>query len=767
MASKKSPLSTGAPGGGAKLLPIELDMLAAATGQTRQQLQGGWFSPGEPMAPQAPDTVRGRQFDFPFAVNTSPRPRGEQGERNIDFPTLRRMADPAQGGLDLIRLAVETCKDKMAGQKWQIMGRDGKDGGDKAKRVMDLLAEPDGVNDFLSWQRLIFEDHYVIDQPAIYLRPTTKGIFLPEIVDGGTLKRIVSDRGRVPLPPLPAYGQALKGMAAVEYTVDEMIVRAYNLRPNRIYGMSPVEQVINIVNLSLRRLLHQTEFYTDGTIPDALLEAPPGMNPDQVLDFQTSWDVVMTGQTATRRHGRWVPSGTKYQATKEPSLNDPIDEWLARIICWCFSVSPQALVKAQNRATAQTAKETAQEEGVEPRKLWFKSLMDSILRRCYGVGDLQFSWQDEEITDPLVKAQVYQIALGGGGSKPWMTPDEVRDMGYGMDPMTDEQKDELAPPPPPTPILSPGANTPDGKPGAVDESASQPPPAKKPGKQPPAAKAGAVQKKKRSGTLTPIDRERPAVVKARKAISGIMQKAFAAQKKKALAIAADALGKVAKADGDDPFAGITSAAALKKLLADIQKQLEDLAQDGAGEGLNQVGGMIPPGDGGTGGGTGAEADALDAMLNQANEKAVAWAADHAAQLVTEINDTTRKGLNDLTQKALADGLTNDQLADNISGFTGFDDARADMIATTETAFADVQGNLAGWRESGVVEGKRWITGSGCCEECEGLDGATVGLDEDFPDDGGDGPPHHPNCRCDIVPEVMSQADIDAATEGDE
>jgi hypothetical protein len=241
-------------------------------------------------------------------------------------------------------------------------------------------------------------------------------------------------------------------------------------------------------------MLNQTEYYTDGTIPDAILEAPAGMNPDQVLDFQASWDIVLTGNTAMRRHGKWVPSGTKYTATKQPDLTGAIDEWLARLVCWCFSISPQALVKQVNRATAQTAKETAQEEGLEPRKMWFKSLMDAILRRCYSAPDLQFSWQDEEITDPLVKAQVFQIALGAGGSKPWMTPDEVRDKGYGMDPFTDEQN-EANSPPPSAPAIPPGKTNPDGKPGAVDESASQPPPAIKPGKKAPAAKAGAVQKK--------------------------------------------------------------------------------------------------------------------------------------------------------------------------------------------------------------------------------------------------------------------------------
>jgi hypothetical protein len=62
-------------------------------------------------------------------------------------------------------------------------------------------------------------------------------------------------------------------------------------------------------------------------------------------------------------------------------LKDEFDEWLARIICYCFSLSPQALIKQMNRATAETAKQTAQEEGLEPLKLWFKDTVDACWRR--------------------------------------------------------------------------------------------------------------------------------------------------------------------------------------------------------------------------------------------------------------------------------------------------------------------------------------------------------------------------------------------------
>ena len=88
------------------------------------------------------------------------------------------------------------------------------------------------------------------------------------------------------------------------------------------------------------------------------------------------------------------------------------------------------------------------------------------------------------------------------------------------------------------------------------------------------------------------------------------------------------------------------------------------------------------------------------------------------------------------------------LADNY----GFSDERAETIARTETAKADVTGNLEGYAASGVVEGKEWtISQDEYCDECQGLDGVAVPLDQEFPDDGGWGPPLHPNCRCDVLP----------------
>lgn len=151
-------------------------------------------------------------------------------------------------------------------------------------------------------------------------------------------------------------------------------------------------------------------------------------------------------------------------------------------------------------------------------------------------------------------------------------------------------------------------------------------------------------------------------------------------------------------------------------------------------------------------------DQYAAALTQANERAVEWARFRSTNMITETTDTTRQIVNELTASAIEDGLTNRELANLITDSIGFDDARSEMIARTETAFAEIAGTLEGYSASGVVGGKEWSADDGACDDCAALDGVVVALDEDFPDEGGDGPPLHPNCECSIAPVLTADAE---------
>ena len=148
------------------------------------------------------------------------------------------------------------------------------------------------------------------------------------------------------------------------------------------------------------------------------------------------------------------------------------------------------------------------------------------------------------------------------------------------------------------------------------------------------------------------------------------------------------------------------------------------------------------------------AKAGEETLDQVNNDAVDFANARAAELVTEISDSTRDLIRANVTEAVEQGWSNDKLAAELQDSYAFSAERSEVIARTETAFADVQGNLAGWKESGVVEGFNVILGSehDIDDECdEYAEGGPYEL-------GDDTPPFHPNCVCDIVPVTTKETE---------
>ena len=236
----------------------------------------------------------------------------------------------------------------------------------------------------------------------------------------------------------PAYQQVLKGLPAVNYSARDIIYRPRNVRAHRVYGYSPVQQVLMTVNIALRRQLWQLDYFTEGSIPDALIGVPNGWTPDQIKQFQDYWDTEFAGDLAKRRRAKFVPGDTasRIHQTKEPEHKDDFDEWLARIICFAFSVPPQWAVKLMNRATADNQSAQSEEEGLEPTKEWVKDLIDEIIAEEFSSPDLELFWLDEDDNDSgkAEAALEARVKLGA------VTLNELRDS-LGLDPYANAAAD--------------------------------------------------------------------------------------------------------------------------------------------------------------------------------------------------------------------------------------------------------------------------------------------------------------------------------------
>ncbi len=198
------------------------------------------------------------------------------------------------------------------------------------------------------------------------------------------------------------------------------------------------------------------------------------------------------------------------------------------------------------------------------------------------------------------------------------------------------------------------------------------------------------------------------------------------------------------------------------LVGEVDNLLADILSDGGYAALAQVG---------------VDVVAEEGKAGIVNEAAIAYARDRAAELVGmrrdelgrlvenpdaewAIDDTTRDFLRSAVSDAIEGGWSNDKLATAIGDSYGFSEERAMTIARTETQMAASAGALAGYKASGVVAMKQWVTAEDDLVEEECLDNAAAGsgqdgvlpLDEDYPS-GDDAPPAHPNCRCVIVPVI--------------
>jgi SPP1 gp7 family putative phage head morphogenesis protein len=450
-------------------------------------------------------------------------------------------------------------------------------------------------------------------------------------------------------------------------------------------------------------------YYTDGNTPDLIFSTPEGWNPDQIAVFQTYWDSLV-GDGQNKHLAKFVPHGVAPFDTKAAAMKDEFDEWLARVVCFAFSVSPQPFVKQMNRATAESSHQQALEEGIAPLQRWVKSVLDQCLQGPMGYPELEWAWDEEESVDPLVAAQIDQILVG---NKPVITVDEAR-AGRGLPPLTAAQREELTPAPPPM-LPAPGEDKPP-TPAAED--------------------AAKIEKKK----ITADDRFDATSAK----LEGLLTTFLAGQADIVAAEIGKALG-LAKAADYDPRAEYVADGLefdWSPLVETVEPDLVTLAVDSGGDAMDDLGLF--------------DEEVRAAMTVNATSTARSQAAELVGMKYVDgklvpnpnakwaITDATRDMIRQTATDAVREGWSNQKLAKILRADNAFSRARAITIARTETSRAQNDGAIAGWKATNIVAAKQWVVAPDCCDICLLLNGKVVPLDQHFP---GGGPPKHPNCRC--------------------
>ena len=255
---------------------------------------------------------------------------------------------------------------------------------------------------------MILEDLFVIDAPALWCERDRAGNLLGlHPLDGATIKPVLDFWGRTPRPfmqdgqknlprRLPANSKRPAG-GRLHHPRHHLSPAQPAQRPR--LRLLPGRTDHRHGQIGLKRQLHQLNYYTEGNIPESLIGVPNFWTPDQIKNFQDYWDLYFDGDLARRRRAKFVPGGVAktFIQTKEPELKNAFDEWIARVVCFAFSVSPQPFINQMNRSTSETQKPDVQRGRPANPSSPGSSASATRSSPSSAPENLEFAWRNEAV----------------------------------------------------------------------------------------------------------------------------------------------------------------------------------------------------------------------------------------------------------------------------------------------------------------------------------------------------------------------------------
>lgn len=537
------------------------------------------------------------------------------------------------------------------------------------------------------------------------------------------------------------------------------VVHFYFPNPDNPYrGIGPAQAASVDIQCSQFANEWNRRFFYNSARPDALIEFDRTLDEDEYNQIVEHWKASHSGVDNAHKIGMLEIGHYKQISTTPKDMDFSALHTLSRdSILSIFGVPKSILgiTEDVNRATAETAEYTFAKRTVKP-----------LLRMREDDLNAQYLplFRDErllvEYDDPTPEDRTAVLAERTAGYNRWLTVNEIREQ-YGLEPV--EGGDVL----PPQGYSFPAIDF-----GTTDETAGDESGAKllvsaRP--MMPKSKVMVQRKQLVSTWRKGLDREaywKSFVTKTdtrEQKLAKTWKSIFAYQRRE-ISAAMERYGKsIETSDGlllkmrayfdkksgkdemDQLLGSLDDIGKDSQIFKSLRPMIAQMMGESAEEWIDDTG--------------------IGIQFDLRNPKVAKWIDKFCAAQIKSINATTRDQLKAAIGKAEADGLSIPDIKEQISGlFDQISDGRLNTIVRTEVIGASNAGTLAGYEQSGVVEGKEWL--AAIDERTRPLhaeaDGQKVAIDGEFMlGDGTEGEcpgnmgsaEHDINCRCTVLPVV--------------
>lgn len=277
------------------------------------------------------------------------------------------------------------------------------------------------------WQVLVYDG--LVIHPRYTLGRDLLGL---DIIEASTIKVLLDNYGDTPRPPDPAYQQILWGFPRGEFIAtpdkdvtsftdsqydvterDQLSYFVMNRRTNSPYGLSPVEQALQIANVYVERLKWLTAEYTNGTTARVYLRTNTNeITLANLSGFNRVINDWMQGQTANRQTHVALPMG--YDPIFSPQIDEKFkpeyDEMLIKRVAGFFGVQPSqfgVIPRAGmggGKGAAEGEQDQAETISSKPQNAYLERCINSLMWRYLGIPKtVEFTLHDDEGSEDKVE----------------------------------------------------------------------------------------------------------------------------------------------------------------------------------------------------------------------------------------------------------------------------------------------------------------------------------------------------------------------------
>lgn len=399
---------------------IQAAEAAAGMGPTKP------FSPGEPIGPYDGYSRTPRSRDFVTGYNIASRPRTHE---RVSFDTLKGLVE----AYDVAQMAIWHRIDSIRALDWSLVPARGfsGDADDAIALGLKVLEKPDRQTPFANWLAKWLYDVLAYDAGTLYRLRNRRGDAIGlATVDGTTIAPLLDYWGNTPKPPAEAYVQYVQGLPWNWLTTDDLIYEPFRPRTNSPYGTAPLESILLNANTDLRFQAYFLQRFTEGNVPAAFASSPESWTPQQIEDFQATWDAFMLGDQSVKSQIRWLPAGSKIEWSNEKDFQDHFSLFLMRKTAAAFHVVPADLgfTENVNKSSGESQGDVQHRVGELPLVAYVQGVLTHFLRDDLGLP-LEFTFDTgQEKDDRLQEAQAWQIYVETGAA----SADEMREKLLGL-----------------------------------------------------------------------------------------------------------------------------------------------------------------------------------------------------------------------------------------------------------------------------------------------------------------------------------------------